>query len=459
MLQVVPLAYSKDSVALFQTIAHLPGVVWLDSGRPASDMGRYDILSALPDTLLTPDLKPAELSPFEFIQHAAGQLPHVENDDLPFTIGLLGYFSYETERSAATASAFSANSRLSAKPKLAENPEFIWGIYKHSIVVDHHTQQTFFCYWQDGTNTSALRLLDLITHKKTERQKSSGFSIGEMTSIVDWESYRHNFKLIKNNILMGNTYQVNYTNPHWCEYSGDCSLAYQYLRNHLPSPYSGFLSFGETHILSFSPEQFIEKFGNKVITKPIKGTRQRKADPLEDAKQQQALMASIKDRAENLMIVDLLRNDLGKVATAGSVRADLLFELQSFANVHHLVSTVSCTTDENTQAMSVLESAWPGGSITGAPKKRAMSVIDQVEPYQRGVYCGSIGYLTPGGNLNTNLCIRTIVADQHKLVCWAGGGIVADSEVQSEYEEALGKIETLLSGLSAFQTINRKAFD
>jgi para-aminobenzoate synthetase component 1 len=181
-----------------------------------------------------------------------------------------------------------------------------------------------------------------------------------------------------------------------------------------------------------------------VETKPIKGTRPRSTDPAQDKAYAEALQSSLKDRAENVMIVDLLRNDIGKSCAVGSVRAEKLFELESFANVHHLVSTVTGTLAPDHDALDLLRGCFPGGSITGAPKLRSMEIIEELEPHRRGVYCGAIGYIGFDGSMDTNIAIRTAVYSKGTIRFWAGGGIVADSEMQKEYNETLDKASGML---------------
>jgi para-aminobenzoate synthetase component 1 len=198
-------------------------------------------------------------------------------------------------------------------------------------------------------------------------------------------------------------------------------------------------------VLSLSPERFICVEQGKAETKPIKGTMPRGKSEVEDEYNAQQLANSAKDRAENLMIVDLLRNDLSKVCD--SVAVPELFGLQSFANVHHLVSTVTGQLKPGKTALNLLESCFPGGSITGAPKIRAMEIIEELEPVRRSVYCGSIGYLSSCGNMDTNIAIRTLLRDGDQIHCWGGGGIVADSEVDEEYRESLAKVSLLMNTL------------
>jgi para-aminobenzoate synthetase component 1 len=203
-------------------------------------------------------------------------------------------------------------------------------------------------------------------------------------------------------------------------------------------------------VLSSSPERFLVVEGREVVTRPIKGTRRRRADPREDAAAAAELLASAKDRAENVMIVDLLRNDLGRVCETGSVRVGGLCELESFATVHHLVSTVTGTLAQDRDGLDALEACFPGGSITGAPKRRAMQIIDELEPHRREVYCGAIGYATPAGRLDMNIPIRTTLVAAGELRFYAGGGIVADSTPEDEFEETETKIAPIRRAVAAF---------
>jgi len=197
-------------------------------------------------------------------------------------------------------------------------------------------------------------------------------------------------------------------------------------------------------IMCFSPERFLLTNNNVVITKPIKGTRPVSKDPNVNKKSILELTSSDKEKAENLMIVDLLRNDLGRNCEFGTVEVKELFKIETFANVHHLVSTVKGVIAKNSNIYKLLRGCFPGGSITGAPKIRAMQIINELEPSNRSVYCGSIGYISFNNKTDLNIAIRTIVAKDNNLYFWGGGGIVYDSEVESEYKETFDKIKPLL---------------
>jgi para-aminobenzoate synthetase component 1 len=223
------------------------------------------------------------------------------------------------------------------------------------------------------------------------------------------------------------------------------------LREINAAPFSAYLNYPDVQVLSSSPERFLKVHDAKVETKPIKGTRPRVQDLEQDEKQKEALRQSKKDRAENVMIVDLLRNDLSKNCQSGSVKVPVLFDVESFATVHHLVSTVTGVLNKNQHALDLLKNCFPGGSITGAPKIRSMEIIEELEPNRRGLYCGAIGYIGFDGNMDTNIVIRTLIHSENMIRFWAGGGIVYDSVMEDEYQESLDKAAALLDLLEYFR--------
>jgi para-aminobenzoate synthetase component 1 len=220
------------------------------------------------------------------------------------------------------------------------------------------------------------------------------------------------------------------------------------LRKINPAPYSTFFNFGTKYIISSSPERFISVNSGLVQTKPIKGTLKRLSDPYKDNEQKNILRNDEKNISENLMIVDLLRNDLSKCCDLGSVKVTKLFEIESYASVHHMVSTIEGVLDNTHTSVDILEASFPGGSITGAPKGRSMEIISELENRERGVYCGSIGYFDENGNMDTNICIRTIMLHDNELNFAAGGGIVHDSNPADEYYESLEKVSIFIKYFS-----------
>lgn len=261
-------------------------------------------------------------------------------------------------------------------------------------------------------------------------------------------SFIENVARVHRYILAGDCYQANLSQEFTARYTGEPWDAFQSLAEAYATPYSAFIRIGGYSVLSLSPERFFEIQGSTISTSPIKGTRPRGGNEEQDNAYAEELQASEKDRAENLMIVDLLRNDLSVNAKVGSVQVEKLFALESYRNVHHLVSHIRADLADNISPIKALMDAFPGGSITGAPKIRAMEIIDELEPHWRGPYCGSVFYWGLDGSLDSNIAIRTMLCDGEGTIrCWGGGGIVADSDPESEYQETLTKVKPMMDFL------------
>jgi para-aminobenzoate synthetase component 1 len=256
---------------------------------------------------------------------------------------------------------------------------------------------------------------------------------------------------VREYIIAGDIFQANLSQRFQSERTESPFQLYQRLRRHNPAPFAAYLDFGELQVLSASPERFLRLDAERrqIETRPIKGTRPRGLGPMHDAALGRALAESEKDRAENVMIVDLLRNDLSRVCRPGTVRVPELFALEHHPTVHHLVSTVIGELDQAADAYDLIRATFPGGSITGAPKVRAMEIIAELEPTRRGVYCGSIGYISTSGAMDTSIVIRTCLALRGQVYFQAGGGIVADSDPELEYRETLDKARGLIETLVA----------
>ena len=265
--------------------------------------------------------------------------------------------------------------------------------------------------------------------------------------------YDHAVTSIRELIAAGDTYQVNYTFPLTSKFDGEAFAWYRDLCVAQGAQYSAYLDLGRYKVLCLSPELFFERRGDQVITRPMKGTVQRGRWPAEDRELARWLKHSSKDRAENVMIVDLLRNDLGKVSVPGSVRVSSLFDLERFETVWQMTSTVESTLREGTSLVELMRALFPCGSITGAPKIRTMQIIHELERFPRGVYTGAIGLLKPGGDCVFNVAIRTVVIDSESGVATfgVGGGVTIDSTAEREYEECLVKSRFLRSGPVEFQ--------
>ncbi len=260
----------------------------------------------------------------------------------------------------------------------------------------------------------------------------------------DQQEYTQAFHRVRDYLLSGDTYQVNLAMPFHCQ---------QNLRNANPldllsrfdAPFAAYFRTDSLTLFSVSPERFIHIGHEHITASPIKGTIPRGETEEEDNANRLSLKHSEKDQAENLMIVDLLRNDIGRSAQPGSVKVTQLFDIESHANVHHMVSTIEARQSPELDALDVIINAFPGGSITGAPKRRAMEIIDELEPESRGLYCGSFGYLDDSGTLDFNILIRSIVANEQQATCWGGGALVMDSTAESEYNEVMAKVGRILA--------------
>ena len=296
----------------------------------------------------------------------------------------------------------------------------------------------------------------LATISKSKKTNDEGFQLNsnwQFNAIA--EEYKSKFHRAMDYIKQGDCYQVNFAQQMTASYSGDSWSAYKTLRKIAPTPYAGYFETSNAQLISLSPERFIQVHDKQVQTQPIKGTRKRGSSSQEDVKLMAELSGSEKDRAENLMIVDLMRNDLGKCCEKGSIKVPTLFQIETHPNVHHLVSTVTgeLPTASVAASLDLLKESLPGGSVTGAPKKRAMEIIDELENFERTIYCGSMAYIDNSGNMDSNILIRSLLLSkrrddtQGQVKCWGGGGIVADSEAELEYEESLQKVRNILEGL------------
>lgn len=445
---VLEIPYITDTSALFSKIAHKPWSVFLDSCHHAySSKSRFDIIATDPTiTLKTQNgittvtskqgITTTKDIPFDLIKKylATTKIP-TSIPELPFIGGAIGYWSYDLART------------LEKIPNIASDdcqlPEMAIGIYDSVVVVDHQKKQSFFISTDPDQTYEKLfnnTIDDLLPFKLR----------GTFQSNMSRDYYASAFQKIKDHIYAGDCYQVNLAQRFSALFSGSTWDAYCKLREKNPAPYASYMNFPFTSIMSLSPERFLSYIDQQVQTHPIKGTRPRFPNDKElDKKMQQELLASAKDRAENLMIVDLMRNDLGKTCAYGSIKVPKLFSLETFANVHHLVSTITGKLASNKTSIDLLKTCFPGGSITGAPKIRVMEIIEALEPHRRAIYCGSLGYISKHGTMDTNIAIRTLYTHNNKIYCASGGGIVADSEAESEYQETLNKIRVMLKALES----------
>jgi para-aminobenzoate synthetase component 1 len=367
--------------------------------------------------------------------------------EIPFYSGWIGYFSYPSPH----------------KRNIAEFNYYPW-----AICLDHHTDTFHLLGKPDSAAKEAFAWLleaqpDLLLSKPSEEMQltepsnidapineptlnEAGFSASAFKAVWNKDEYQQAFQKIQSYLLAGDCYQVNLTQPYISEqYSGSPASTLAPLLEALKPSFGCYFQGQDCELISVSPERFISIDNEgKLEAKPIKGTIKRSEDPLLDSQLITKLLNSEKDLAENLMIVDLLRNDLSISALPGSVKVEKLFGLESQPNVHHLVSTITAQLKPGVSHADAIYNAFPGGSITGAPKVRAMEIINELEVQPRSLYCGSFGYFSDTGHTDFNILIRSLEFRDNTITCWGGGGITVESECDDEYEESITKIRRIM---------------
>lgn len=420
----------------------------LDSAMDKEKLGRYSFISSQPFKVLK--YKDTDENPLELLKEELNKYRVTNDTNLPFIGGAVGYLSYDL------------GNYMEELPRSAVDdigmPDIYFGFYNHVIVVDHLMEKTYIATPNIDVKLEE-KIIDYIEQKilKEEEKGIDNICYQEkevepirLKSNFTKEEFKNAVQNVREYIRQGDIYQANLTQ----RFSGETELTsfelYRDLRRFSPAPFGAFLNFEDAHILSNSPERFIRCINKKIEARPIKGTRPRGKDKEEDLKLQQELKNSEKDRAELLMIVDLERNDIGRISKTGSVEVPELFVIEPYANVNHLVSTVVGELKDNKDATDIIKATFPGGSITGAPKIRAMEIIDELEPTQRNVYTGSIGYIGFNGDMDFNIAIRTIIKDDKKVYFQVGGGMTWDSDPDEEYQETIDKAKSIMKALRGY---------
>ena len=423
---------------LAQRLLGEQNITLLESVMRHEHLGRYSFLACNPSQTLRVDSGVAPSRPALDILRK--NLEENQTEMIaglpPFQGGWAGYISYEFGKS------LEAHSKIPEFKALC--PDLILHRYDTVMGFDHLQQRA----WIFGTEESEIAKFEKLMKRKPQALGSS--------SIEGWQSnfsraqYEKAVAQIVEYILAGDIFQANLTQCFSARIpSGfDAFALFRKLRDKNPSTFAAYLDYGDAQVASSSPERLIKSDGAMVEARPIKGTRKRDVDPSRDAELIVELQASRKDRAENVMIVDLLRNDISRIARPGSVKVPVLCGLESYANVHHLVSVVEGQLRDGLGQVDLLKAVFPGGSITGAPKIRAMEIIAELENQARGVYCGSIGYLGFNGACDFNIAIRTALFANGKAYVQGGGGITARSQPAAEYEESLTKIARIMEAFA-----------
>lgn len=447
--------------SLARTLRNRRGFFYLDSARPEEN-GRPAFSFIGFDPFLTWRAKGDRITvesgdaheevrqePLAHLRELMGRYRTSGDSEIPFRGGAVGYFGYELGARGEGVHA--------SAPDEPDIPDARFGFYDGVIACDLVSAKTFAVanpVANQGADVILARLREAISSTADHAEPSGeqghrdGASARELASNLTRAGYFSRVARVKDYIAAGDVYQVNLSQRFEVTMADDPYATYQRLRALSPAPFGAYLDAGGFQILSSSPELFlrIDRKGH-VLTRPIKGTRPRGRTAVEDRRLSAELLASEKDHAELLMIVDLERNDLGRVCRYGSVRVEERHRIEAHPTVFHLVATISGQLCERSDVFDCLRSMLPGGSITGAPKIRAMQIIDELEPCRRHVYTGSIGYLGFDGTCDLNIAIRTILCHQGRARYHVGGGIVSDSDPEREYQETLAKGRAMRAAL------------
>ena len=448
--------YVSDSSIYFEAIANDPWSCYLDSGiqddldENISDKSRYDIMVSHPFIKIIADESTVSIeennlkkitkeNPFNVLEGILANF-NIQETSLPFTGGALGYFSYELSQSS-----------IKNNKDHVGMPLMMIGIYDWALIVDH--QEKTACIASHLINKDTKDYLTTLTKKlKSVKHNNQLFKINSnIKSLLNFEAYDLMVNKILSFIKEGDVYQINISNKYIVSCEGNSWTGYKKLREINRAPFMAYFHFDDFDILCGSPERFIQSQSKRVETRPIKGTEPRDINPIKDKENAEKLLASEKDRAENLMIVDLLRNDLSKNCIPGSVNVKALCELKSYSNVHHLESIIEGVLKPHSTLTKLLKDCFPGGSITGTPKKRSMEIISDLEPHRRDIYCGSIGYIGFNHNMDTNIAIRTLVRKDNNIHFYSGGGIVAQSNSKNEFDEISFKASNIRKWITFFK--------
>ncbi len=460
LVQVREISYC-DPLAAFSLFSEQPYALFLDSAQITDRLGRYSFIAI--DPFLTMTSKNGQIllgqkkmqgNPFEILKAQLDQYAITHRSGLPpFQTGVAGYFGYDLGH------------HLEVLPQAhlddMEFPDLILGFYDVVIAFDHlqHRAWIFSSGYPESdepkrrkrAHSRAQEIEDKLNQAPaipdTPQPAEQPTTI--KSNYTNRESYEDAVQQVIDYIYAGDIFQANLSQRFEAQLPIQDSpfKLYRRLRTINPAPFAAYLNFENVVIASASPERFLLLRDNWIETRPIKGTRPRGTTTESDQQYAAALLGSEKDRAENVMIVDLLRNDLSRVCQDHTVKTPEICALESYATVHHLVSTIEGQLKPGRTAIDLLQATFPGGSITGAPKIRAMEIIAELEPTQRGPYCGSVGYISFSGDMDTSIIIRTYAIKENRVTFQAGGGIVADSSPAAEYDETIDKARALMHAL------------
>ena len=440
---------SLNILDIFYSLPDKKNVVFLDSQKDEERLGKYSFLGILP--FMTFKAKNNKIilesnggmkeyyskNPFLDLKMLLEKYKIKNETQLPFIGGAMGYIGYDSNK-------YLENIVLKSIDDV-NIYDMYFGFYDGVIIYDHVKKEMYLSSLNIAKHEKIKNIIDNAQRFKY-KEKNKLMEI-DIKFNMSKEYYLDSINRIKEYIYEGDVYQINFTQRMETELLKSSEELFYDLRYINPAPFAAYIDTGDFQIVSSSPERFIKLKDKYVETRPIKGTRPKVNDEKINERNKNELLHSSKDKAELLMIVDLERNDISKVCVPGTVKVPELFVLEEYATVYHLVSTVVGELKEDKDAVDLIMATFPGGSITGAPKIRAMEIIDELEPTKRNVYTGSIGYIGFDNSMDLNIVIRTVLCKDNKAYAQFGGGIVWDSDPELEYEESLAKGKALIEGL------------
>lgn len=443
MLKIKEFHSELNAFEVYNLFKNQKNSILLDSSKEDKNLSKYSFIGInefmIFETMQSKsyiDGKEVKGDPFNSLEDLINKYKYNLNSDIPFLSGAIGYISYDAGR------------MLEELPDTSKEdfsiPDIRFIFYKNIIIFDLENNKKYITDI-DGDDERVKELLNIIHNgNKLNDREVAEKSTNKFYSNFKKEEYKKAVSKLKNYIETGDVYIANMTQRFWCENNKESFSIYEKLRSINKAPFSAFLNFEDFQIISSSPERFIQVKDNKAHTRPIKGTRPRGASLEEDEKNRLELINSEKDKAELLMVVDLERNDFSKVCKPHTVKVTENFKLEEYSTVFHLVSTVEGELKNESSSVKCIKECFPGGSITGTPKIRAMEVIEELEGLKRNLYTGSIGYFDFNGNCDFNIVIRTIIKKDNKAYFGVGGGITYDSIEEDEYNETLDKAKALM---------------
>ena len=443
MLKIMEFGSELNAFEVYSFFEKYKNSILLDSSKEDKNLSKYSFIGLNEFMVFEAinsksyiDGQEVQGEPFEVLERLVDQYKYDIHNEIPFLAGTIGYISYDSGR------------MLENLPDTSQEdfviPDIRFVFYKNLIVFDLENNKKYTTDI-DGDNERIDKILRVINDGNKMKEKIVVTeSVNTFYSNFIKEDYKKAISKLKDYIKSGDVYIANMTQRFWCENNEEAFSIYKKLRSINKAPFSAFLNFKDFQIISSSPERFIQVKDNKAHTRPIKGTRPRGNSLDEDEKNKLELINSEKDKAELLMVVDLERNDFSKVCKPHSVKVTENFKLEEYATVFHLVSTVEGELKDNVSAVRCIKECFPGGSITGTPKIRAMEIIEELEGLKRNIYTGAIGYFDFRGNCDFNIVIRSILKKGNKAYFGVGGGITYDSIEEDEYNETLDKAKALM---------------